>query len=245
MDELSRPKKLKYLAMRKIVSSHYSLNEIAINNLSLPKQLFKELVEIGPSLVEMPEYDLFSDNFRFQNTANFQTSLCYDHTYSKYFVVWVQTMSSDNLAKYLPVIVHFVEIFFVIKINNVERNFLLCTKCFKLQLFMHSIDLNSESCRISKQFNHKTYCSITLQRELQEKIQSKKSWCNSCGQVPLFQVANYALCESIVGLTAHNCAKHYPIDEDSDEFIYCLSCYGSGMVINFSFKRDIDISTFF
>lgn len=244
MDELPCPKKLKYLAMRKIVSSHYCFNNINNNHLLLPKQLFKELVEIGPSLVEMPE-NVFNDNFFIHNTSNFQTSLCYDHTYSKYFVVWVQTMHADNLAKYLPVVVHFIEIFFVIKINNVESNFLLCTKCFKLHLTTHSIDLNSERCKISKHYHHKTYISLSLQRELQNKIQSKNSWCNSCGQVPLFQVANYALCESIVGLTAHNCIKHYPIDENSDEFIYCLNCYGSGMMINFSLKKDIDISTFF
>lgn len=65
MDELSSPKKLKKLTMQKIVSSHYCLNQINNNNLWLPKILFQELVEIGPSLVQMPKYDRRNCKFWF------------------------------------------------------------------------------------------------------------------------------------------------------------------------------------
>lgn len=76
-------KKLKHLAMRKIVSNHYCLNEINISLLLLSKDLFKVLVEIGPSLNEMPQYNRFNYKFWSRETEKFCKSLIYDHTYSK------------------------------------------------------------------------------------------------------------------------------------------------------------------
>lgn len=245
MDKVSSPKKLKILTIEKIVSSHCCLNKLNNNNLCLPKVLFRELVEIGPSLVQMPKYDRRNCKFWFFHTQKFHESLLYDVTYSKYFVVWIQNMHSDVLAQYMPVVVHFLEIHYTIKIDNEESIFLLCSKCFKLYLTIHSIDLKSDRYKIKKKINHKTYCSITLQRELKQKIQCKKNWCNSCNQVPLFQVANYALCEQIVGLNAHNCLMHFPIDEDDEDLIYCLNCYGSGTMTNFNLTQDVNSSVFY
>lgn len=245
MNELLCPKTLKYLTLEKIVSSHFCINELDNSYLNLPKILFRELVEIAPSLVKMPNLDYTNLNFWCHNIEKkLHQRLLNDHTYSKYFVVWLQSMQADVLAEYLPIVTHFLEINYIIEIDNVESIFLLCTKCFKLHLTIHPIDLNSERYRIKKKIIHKTYCSITLQRELKNKIQCKKSWCKSCKQVPLFQIANYALCEKIVGVSAHNCLEHFPIDEDSDDLIYCLNCYGSGIMTNFILNHDVNISMF-
>lgn len=154
-------------------------------------------------------------------------------------------MRIDELELYLPLVVHFLEMHYVMETNNVESIFMLCTKCFKLHLTVQSINLNSGQYRIKRKIIHKTYHSFTLQSELKEKIQSKKNWCQSCKQVPLFQIANYTLCEKIVGLTAHNCLAHFPMnDDESDDFIYCLNCYGSGIMTNFNLKHDVNISMF-
>lgn len=245
MDELSNPKTLKILTMEKIVSCYSCINEMNNNHLFLPKVLFNELVENAPSLVKMPNYDNLDFNIWFHDTRKkLHQTLFNDHTYSKYFTVWLQTIPTDDLSIYLPVVVHFLEIYYILEINNVESIFRLCTKCFKLYLNIHVIDLNSERYRIKKAFIHKTYSSYTLQRELQEKIQSKINWCNACKQVPLFQIGNYELCEQIVGLNAHRCLRHYPHEEDNDHFIYCLNCYGSGIMTIFNFKRDINVSIF-
>lgn len=242
----SCPQTLKHLAMRKIISSHFCLNQIDNNILLLPKSLFKELVEIGPGLVEMPRHGRFNYRFiGFIETEPFHKTLIYDRTYSKPFVIWLQTLHAIFLKKYLPVVVHFLEIYFVVQTDTAESKFRLCTNCFKLYLNVHPTVLNSERYRIKKDYTHKTYVSMISLHELRDKLQSKDNWCNSCRQVPLFQVADYDLCESIVGLTAHNCPKHFPIDDDNDEFIYCVNCYGSGFLTHFRFRRRVDISTFF
>ena len=44
-------------------------------------------------------------------------------------------------------------------------------------------------------------------------MQSENSWCVWCRQVPQLQEANYNLCENIVGLTPHNCVKHFPCNK--------------------------------
>ena len=178
----------------------------------------------------------------FSDTERFHKSVLYDHTYSKYLVIWIQSLHADYISRYLPIVVHFLEICFLIQIDNDEKKILMCSKCLKLHLSVNSINLNASQFRIRREYKHKTY--IVLKPDLQEKIQSKSSWCTSCMQVPLFQIADYNLCESIVGSTAHNCAEHYPIDESSDEFIYCTNCYGSGTMTNFSFKQEVDLSTF-
>lgn len=243
---ISCPQTLKHLSMKKIISCHFCFNEIDNNILLLPKSLFKELVEIGPGLVEMPRYGRFNYRFIcFIETEKFHKSLIYDRTYSKLFVKWLQTLHTIFLKKYLPFVVHFLEIYFVIETDTTESKFPLCTKCFKLYLNVYPTVLNSERSTIKKHFIHKTYTSRISLHELQEKLQSKENWCKFCRQVPLFQVADYDLCESIVGLTAHNCPLHYPIDDDNDDFIYCTNCFGSGFLTNFRFSRHVDISTFF
>ena len=168
--------------------------------------------------------------------------MLYDQIYSKYLIIWIQSLHINYISRYLPVVVHFLEICFVTEIDNNEKNFLMCSKCLKLHLSVNSINLIATQFRIRKEYKHKAY--IVLQPDLQEKIISKNNWCHCCRQLPLFQVADYNLCESIVRSTAHNCAKHYPIDENSDEFIYCTNCYGSGTMTNFSFKQEVDLSTF-
>lgn len=245
---ISCPQTLKHLTMKKVISCHFCLNQLNNNILLLPKSLFKELVEIGPSLVEMPRYDRFDNRFIcFVEREKFHKTLIYDKTYSKLFVIWVQTLHSIFLKKYLPFVVHFLEIYFVVENDTTESKYHLCTKCFKLYLNVHPLVLNFERYRIKKIFTHKTYTNVSIitLHELRDKLQSKENWCQSCRQVPLFQVADYNLCESIVGVTAHYCPLHFPIDDDNDEFIYCTNCFGSGFLTNFRLRRHIDISTFF
>lgn len=245
MDKVLSPKKLKYLTMQTIISCHNSFNELNNNHLLLPKRLFNEMVECGPSLIDMPKFNMFDYRFRFnENTEKFHKKVFYDHTYSKYFVIWVQSLNSDNLFKYLPIVIHFLEIYYVLEIDNIENIFLLCSKCLKLHLAVHPVNFSTSEIKIWREFKHKTYWTFALQSELKEKIQCKNSWCHYCKQVPLFQVANYNLCESIVGSTIHNCPKHFPVDEDDVEFIYCPNCYGSGFSSNFSFRKEIDINYF-
>lgn len=235
MDETSIPKKLKYLAIQKIISNHSFFNEINNTNFNLPKSLFQVIIDVGPSLIELPKYNAFSSEFH-DTTAKFHKSLLYDKTYSKHFVIWVQNMPTLLMENYLPIVVHFVEIHFTIEFDNTEKSFNLCSKCLKLHLNVHPIN---DQFKIFQLISHKTYHSFAIQTELEQKIRSKKNWCNSCFQVPLFQIANYRTCESIVGETAHNCPKHFPIDENSFDFIYCLNCYGTGIMTTFSMKRNV------
>lgn len=76
-------KKMKHLALRKFLSNHYCLNEINNSHLLLSKRLFKELVEIGPSLNEMRLCNRFNDKFWSRETEKFRKSLIYDQTYLK------------------------------------------------------------------------------------------------------------------------------------------------------------------
>ena len=246
MDKMACPKTLKYLVIEKIISAHKCLNKIDNKQLCLPKTLFKELVQVGPSTIEMPKYSLFNDdNFCFEDTDEFHKSVVYDRTYSKYFVIWMQSLHVDKLSRYLPIIVHFLEIHFVIEFDNVQNTFFLCSKCLKLYLTVHYIDMNVTQFKIKRHYRHQTYLSLVRLSEILDRIKSKNNWCVSCRQVPLFQVANHNLCENIVGLTPHICVEHFPYDENNDEFIYCTNCYGTGTMTKFSFSREIDIETFF
>ena len=76
MDKLFNPKKLKHIAMKKIVSSHKCFNQINNNHLLQPKPLFKELVEIGPNLTEMPKYSLLIISFGFMILKHFIKACC-------------------------------------------------------------------------------------------------------------------------------------------------------------------------
>ena len=133
---------------------------------------------------------------------------------------------------------------FIVEIDNVQSTFLLCSKCLKIYLTVHYTNINESQIKIKKYFNHTTYLPVLRIRELLCKIRDAYNWCMWCKQVPLFQVADYKLCENIVGTTIHRCPTHYPIDEQSDDFIYCTNCYGTGNLTRFSFSREIDISTF-
>lgn len=242
MGETSNPKTLKILTMGAIIASHSCFNELNNNNLLLPKRLFNELLEIGPGLIKMPVFRFWDDRFWFGDTEPFHKSLYYDQTYSKFFVVWVQQLISERMEKCMPasLIIHFLEIHFIIQIDNVESNHFLCTKCLKIYLNLNPIISNN--FKIYRFYKHTNYVSFSLQRELQDKIQSPKSWCNMCRQVPLFQVADFNSCWQIVGESIHHCPLHYPVDDDDPEFIYCLNCYGTGFRRFFSFKTEITLS---
>ena len=56
-------KKLKYLVIKKILSAHRCFNEANNKHLCLPKNLLKELVQVGPGTIEIPKYSLFNDKF--------------------------------------------------------------------------------------------------------------------------------------------------------------------------------------
>ena len=86
--------------------------------------------------------------------------------------------------------------------------------------------------------------SLVHLSEILDRMKSKNSWCVSCRQVPLFQVANYNFCENIFGLTLHNCVEYFLYDENNNEFIYCTNCYGTCTMTKFSFSCEIDIATF-
>lgn len=239
MGETSNPKTLKILAMETIIASHSCFNMLNNNNLRLPQRLFNELVEIGPGLIQMPKYHFLDDRFWFSSeTEPFHKSLCYDQTYSKFFVVWVQQLIREKMEKYMPLVIHLLEIKFIIVINNnIERSYSLCTKCLKLHLNLYPITTNM--FKVYRHYKHTCYTSLVLQKELREKVRSAKSWCNMCRQVPLFQVADHNVCCQIVGESNHQCPLHYPVDDDDPEFIYCLKCYGSGFRSFFDLKKEI------
>lgn len=92
----------------------------------------------------------FNDKFWSRETEKFRKSLIYDQTYSKYLVIRLQKLHTRDIDRYHPIVVHFLEIYFVIEIDNVESKFLLCPKCFKMHLTRHPFVSNSERHRIKK-----------------------------------------------------------------------------------------------
>lgn len=38
---------------------------------------------------------------------------------------------------------------------------------------------------------------------------------------------------------------HFPIDEDDEDLIYGLNCYGSGTMTNFNLTQDVNSSVFY
>lgn len=238
MAETSNPKTLKNLTMEAIIASHNCFNELNNNNLRLPQRLFKELIEIGPGLIQMPKYHFLDDRFWLSDTEPFHKSLHYDQAYSKFFVVWMQQLTREKMEKYMPLVIHLLEIKFIIEINNnIERSYFLCTKCLNLYLNLYPIITNN--FKVYRHYKHTCYTSLVLQRELQKIVQSPNNWCNMCKQVPLFQVADHNLCYQIVGESMHQCPLHYPVDDDDPEFIYCLRCFGSGFRSSFNLKKEI------
>ena len=242
MTELFSPKTLKHFAMRKIIAAHSCFNELNNASLRLPKRLFSELVDVGPKMIEMPEYDEWNINFwNFEDSDKLHTTLKYNKTYSKYYVVWVQ--NEKNLERYLPVVTHFIRIYFVIFhgiFHGTEHDFLLCFKCFKLHL--NSTGINLDYCTVYKHSEHNVY---VLGNAAKNVIQDKKNWCNYCRQTPLFQVADYNMCETLFGSRAHDCPGHaylQTINDLEQPWVYCANCFGSGTRRHFCHREIIDKS---